>query len=242
MNRGYNAPRSVWKMNIKSGPMIALLTLRTAALIVAAGFLAANARGYLLSRWGVSVGPTVYGIVAFVFIWIVYWLSTKRLLAILKARAVTRLIEIPAAARATESSDEQHTYKFPLRLVSLLGLLSATMMCVPIIVGASGDAVSLGGYLYCFVPACIPAIIAIKTLRYSVTTRSDRIVIRAGATREVPFTEIANVSVVPAKNGPQAIVLLTDGTKIGFSGMLTDFSDLMHTLMIKTRQSSAVGD
>jgi hypothetical protein len=98
-------------------------------------------------------------------------------------------------------------------------------------------------YIICFGAACGVTVLLIYILIYRVTIESDRIVIRAFETSNVRFDDIARtddavtpISVPPV--GSRFLVLLTDGTEVKLTGMLTGFDDLVDALRANTRSGS----
>jgi len=136
-------------------------------------------------------------------------------------------------ARDHESDRAVHVHRYPDRLIYLLWLLSAAVFSIPIILALSGNAIAPMGWLFCWIPACIPAGIAFFTLRYSVVVSSNKLVIRNGSSRrEVLFADIEKSEIVSARNGPQLRVTLTNGQKLWFNGMLTYFDDLVNEVVV----------
>jgi hypothetical protein len=138
-----------------------------------------------------------------------------------------------------ESDRAGRVHRYPDRLTYLLGLLSATIFSIPIIVALFGGTIAPTGWLYCWIPACIPAGIAFVTLRYSVVVTSNKLVIRNGSTRrEVLLSNVEKTEIVSTRNGPQLRVTLTDGKELRFNGMLTDFDDLASRLAVGRRAAN----
>lgn len=136
--------------------------------------------------------------------------------------------------RDHESDRAVHVHRYPDRLIYLLWLLSAAVFSIPIILALSGNTVAPMGWLFCWIPACIPAGIAFFALRYSVVVTSNKLVIRNGSSRrEVLLADIDRTEIVSARNGPQLRVTLTGGQELWFNGMLTDFDDLVSELVAR---------
>jgi hypothetical protein len=207
-----------------------------------AGFIAINARGYLLTWWGLSIPPTIYGMGTLVFIWILAFRPVKNLIDMLRVDATARQAQIPAIDRQITGKDYVgQVHKFPLRLGYLMLIFDVILFCLPYLSGVPDRPIAPATYALCFCAACMLAIMVIYIFRYRVTLKSDRIVIRALSTCEVPFADIANIRVVTTKNvppvGPRGVVSMTDGRTIRFNGMLTGFNDLIDALTVKTSKT-----
>ena len=74
------------------------LQLRAIASIGVAGFIVLKAKGYLQTRWGLSVNPDIYAAGAIVFFWLVQSLSMK---------PVIREFKVIADARKQRRLDNQ---------------------------------------------------------------------------------------------------------------------------------------
>lgn len=138
-----------------------------------------------------------------------------------------------------ESDRAGRVHRYPDRLIYLLGLLSATIFSIPIIVALSGGTIAPMGWLYCWITACVPTGIAFYVLRYSVVVTGTKLVIRKGASRhEVLLADFEKTEIVSARNGPQLKVTLASGEELWFNGMLTDFDDLVNELMVRQPRGS----
>ena len=217
---------------MKSAPL--LLALRAAALIAAAGFAAENVRGYLTSRWGLSVSPRLYGVLALTFIWVVFWLSTRNLLR--KLRADANVPRPPIAGHQPKASEgrDATVHRYPLQLTYLVGALGFFLIALPYLSVEPGKTVALVTYAACFGIACIVFAIDYYIFTYSVTVEHDAIVVQAFGKRSISFSDVANIEVVKTKNGQQIVVALKDGHIIRFGRMLTDFSLMLDALTSRT--------
>jgi len=216
--------------------------LRATALIAVAGFIAINARTYLLAWWGISIPPNLYGIGTLVFILLVASRSLKTVIDMLRVDADARQAPTPEIHRQITGKDNAgQVHKFPLRFGYLLLIFDVILFGLPYLSVAPDRTIAPVTYIVCFGAACIVAIMVIYIFRYRVTIKSDRIVIRALNAYEVPFVDIASIHVVTTKNippvGPRGVVLLTNGKIIRFNGMLTGFNDLVDALTVKTSET-----
>lgn len=220
-----------------------VLALRAAVLIAAAGFVAANARGYLLNRWGVSVAPSVYGLGAFAFVWIILWLSTRKLLRELKVNVISR--KLPGIANQQETREDyaETVHKYPALLGYLLAAVGVVFLALPYLSAEPGKSIAPVTFVGCLVISFIIFVIDFYIVTYSVTITHDKILIRAFMTRrEIAIADIANTDVVTTKNGPQVVVLLKNGKIVRFGRMLTDFTSLLETLTAKTSRRTGAPD
>ena len=218
-----------------------VLALRAAILIAAAGFVAANARGYLLRRWGVSVAPSVYGIGAFAFIWIILWLSTRKLLRELKINGAKRKLPGIASQQETCEDHAKTVHKYPSLLGYLLTSVGVVFLALPYLSAEPGKSIAPATFVGCLVTSFIIFVIDFYVVTYSVTITHDKILIRKFTTRrEIAIADIANTDVVTTKNGPQVVVLLKNGKIVRFGRMLTDFASLLETLTAKISRRSSM--
>ena len=143
-------------------------------------------------------------------------------------------------ARDHESDRAGRVHRYPDRLIYLLGLLSAAIFSIPMILALSGGTIAPMEWLWFWIPACVPAGIAFLALRYSVIVTSNKFVIRKGSSRrEVLLADIERTEIVSDRNCPQLRVTLTGGQNVSFNGMLTDFDGLVNELAVRRPGASS---
>ena len=209
---------------------VVLLALRAAAFMAAATFIVVNLRGYLFDRWGLSISPKLYGVMGLVFIWMVFWLSTRPLFREVMARDQFQRPRI-AANRPRDSTAHVNTvHRYPLRIKFLLAIAGLFLVAVPYISVEPGKSVALVTYVSCFVVAGILFAIDFYICIYSVAVKYDGILIHGLVDRKIEFSDLVSTTIVKTKNGSQIVLSLKNGRKIRIGGMLTDFSQIVDAL------------
>lgn len=215
-----------------------ILTLRAIAILSMAGFVALHARGYLLSWWGISVAPIIYFSGVYVFISLVLWLATKRLFSELKVEAKAKNTQVIDSLSITRHEDPlDTTYRYPRRLGYLTFLLAIVFVALPLLSVGGKSAVPVT-YLICGSMAIYLFWTVIYLFKYSVTIKSDRVVVKTFVTREFLFANITKFDILTTKNGLQANLILADGKIIRFGGMLKNFDHM--SAVLKNRISRPV--
>jgi hypothetical protein len=207
--------------NMKSKYLLVLLTLRAAAFVAGAGFVASNATEYFLSHWGLSIASSIYALGAFAFIWGVLWLSTRNLLRVLKADAVSRQRPIAAGPRNPEEGLVNRTYSYPSWVGCLVGVLGLVCFSFPFVV----DEQSKGNWLF-FGLSFLCLLGAAHYFIYSVTITIDTIIVKAFTTRKILIADIVKFEIISGKGAPEGVIKLRSGKRISFGGRLKDFTDL----------------
>jgi hypothetical protein len=212
--------------------------LRTVVLIVAAGFILINARTYLFERFSWSIAPNVYGIVGLVLFLIVVSTSTKQIVGMLKVDALARQARTPvshAPSRGKNYVGQVHRY--PVSAILLTLIADLFVVSLPYLSAWPDKAIAPVTYFICFGAACGATGLLIYFLRYRLTIESDRIVIRAFKTSDIRFDDIVRIDAATPVSVPPAslrcLVVLSDGTEVKLSGLLTGFADLVDALTVK---------
>lgn len=207
-----------------------LITLRAVILVVVAAFIAGKARDYLINSLGWPVTPGVYAFGVFAFISIVLWLSTKNLFSRLRANAQALQPGGTVNLQNTHKSYHQTMHKYPHRIGYLVIAIGIIFVAVPYLSVEPGKTIAPVTYVGCFGMAFIMFMIVFYIFRYSVTIKSDRIIVKTFGIREIKFSDIMKTDTIATKNGPQAIVSLKDGKVLKLGGMLTDFAGILESL------------
>jgi len=209
---------------------ILLLAIRAAFFIVAAGSFAVHAREYLNNQWKISIPPLLYGVLGFIFLWLVFWLSTRRLFS--DVIAYTKVSRQQATADRPRSNDTHldTDHRYPRRLRYLLAAFGLFLVALPFISAEPGKDIAIVTYACCFTFAFIVFAIDLYVCIYAVFVRHDGLIIHAFGQRKIRFAEMAGTEIVKTKNGSQIVLSLKNGHVIRFGGMLTDFSKLSEAL------------
>jgi hypothetical protein len=105
-----------------------------------------------------------------------------------------------------------------------IGLL---MCAVPFLPGAAGD-ISVIRFFWIFSPFWGGAFFAgIYFFRYQVKVTDTSMTIGAFRRRVIPFSEVIDYDVLSGGRSPELWVYLKDGKKLKFSGLLSDFDELV---------------
>lgn len=218
--------------------IILLLLLRALFFMIAAGFIAVRLREFLYDQWHVAIPPTLYGVMGLLFIWLVFWLSTRRLFSEVKANAK------PSKKRDANDSLLDHgpivgtVHRYPARLRYMLTFLGLSLLAVPFIGKEPGRPIAFVTFAICIMFACIVFAIDFYIYLYAVVTTGDGVVIKFLGKRTIPFSDMTGVEIVRTKNAPQIVLSLKSGQVVRFGGMLSDFSRLSGALSARLPRQS----
>jgi hypothetical protein len=213
---------------------LVLLGLRAAAFIALAGFVVAEARDYLMSRWDLSISPELYGVLAFITIWLVVSLSTLRLFHEIRARAEIPRPQIGGHQLKAAESHTKTVHRYPWLLRYLVAAIGVYFLALPYLHAEPGKSIALVTYALCFGLGFLQLAVAFYMFTYSVTLKHDRILVNAFGRREIAFSDVTDTKVVRTANGRQIVVTLKNGRVFRFGGMLTDFSTILDALTAQT--------
>jgi hypothetical protein len=139
---------------------------------------------------------------------------------------------------------EGQAHKYPLWIALLALIADALCFAGPYLTAPPDGQIALATYVLCWGAGLMTAIAVIYLVRYKVTIERDFVLIRTFGTREVPYDDITNVSVVPPGGAPpfgvKVVALLTDGEEINFYGALKGFDDLVDALLVKSAKGARV--
>lgn len=112
--------------------------------------------------------------------------------------------------------------------VGYLMLVIGLFMCVaPFLPGAAGD-ISVIRFFWMFAPFWGGAFLAaIFFFRYQVKVTDTIMTVGAFRRRVVPFSEVIDYDVIQGGRSPELCVYLKSGKRLKFSGMLSDFDELV---------------
>jgi hypothetical protein len=101
-------------------------------------------------------------------------------------------------------------------------------MCVaPFLPGAAGD-ISVIRFFWMFLPFWVGALLAaIFFFRYQVKVTDTTMTVGAFRRRVIPFSEVIDYDVIQGGRSPELCVYLKSGKRLKFSGMLSDFDELV---------------
>ena len=108
---------------------------------------------------------------------------------------------------------------------------AGVFFCVaPFLPGAAGDVPTLI-FFWAFSPFWLLAFTASAWFfRYQVAVRDSTLTYGAFRRRAVPFSEVIDLDVIKGRYASELWVYLQNGTRLKFSGMLSDFDELVGTI------------
>jgi hypothetical protein len=216
---------------------------RAVLWIILAALIALVVRNYLLPLWTISIPPRIYGMFTLVLIWLLAWRPFRRVLEMQREDALARQARPPV--NQPSNPDKNYVgqvHRYPIRVILLTMIADLVLFGLPYLSAWPDKPIAPVTYIICFGAACGVTVLLIYILIYRVTIESDRIVIRAFETSDIRFNDmvltdaVTPISVPPV--GPRCLVLLTDGTEVKLTGMLTGFDDLVDALRANTRSGS----
>ena len=112
--------------------------------------------------------------------------------------------------------------------VGYLMLVFGVLFCIaPFFPGASGD-ISPGRFFWYFAPFWGGTFLAaVFFFRYRVVIRDSTLTVGAWRRRQIPFSEVIDWDVLQGGRSPELWVYLKGGERLKFSGLLSDFDELV---------------
>jgi hypothetical protein len=212
-----------------------LLALRAAAFVAAAIFVVVNLRGYLLSKWGLSINPSLYAILAFLLMIVVTSLSGRRLLLELRADADAKLERMVAQELMAGESSTETVHKVPIWLRCLFIIFAVYLITLLYLSAEPGKSIAFVTYAAYFGLTSFAFAIAFYLFSYSVTVKRNAILVNSfGRQQEIFFSDIANSRVVNLPGSRQIILTLKNGRKFRIWGKLTGLPRVLAALTAQT--------
>jgi hypothetical protein len=221
----------MWEIMLKS--KLTWFAMRAIFIIAAACLVAVKGREWLFNWGNLRIAPAVYFWAAYVFISIVVWLATRNLLRILKAKANAKSRQLFTSASATVDHTDrvwsECVFRYPPRLGYLVAIMAAFWLFGPFL--TSNKPIAWWGYCLSLVAGIPTLSYAIYCFRYNVRINKSTIRIRGFIEEhEYALSDIEKMDVQSIKSGRVAVVTLSNGQVVRFSGMLKDFPRLVNRL------------
>jgi hypothetical protein len=205
--------------------------MRAIFIAAAACFVAVKGREWLFDWGNVRIDPTVYFGAAYGFISIVVWLTTRDLLRILRANAKSRQL-LNSASATVDHTDRVRSacvFRYPSRLSYLVAIMAVFWLFGPY--WTSDKPIAWWGYCLALVAGIPTLSYAIYCFRYKVRINQSTMRIRGFIEEhEYALSDIEKMDVQSIKSGRVAVVTLSNGQVVRFSGMLKDFPRLVNRL------------
>ena len=218
-----------------------LLALRAAAFVAATIFVAVNLRGYLLSKWGLSINPSLYAILAFLLMIVVTSLSGRRLLLELRADADAKLERMVAQELKAGESSTETVHKVPIWLRCLFIIFGVYLIALLYLSAEPGRSISFMSYAACFGLTFFAFAITFYMFSYSVTVKRNAILVNSlGRQQEYRLSDDANPQSAPGSR--QIIVTLKNGRQFRIWGKLTGLPRVLAALTAQTPHRTQISE
>jgi hypothetical protein len=131
------------------------------------------------------------------------------------------------ARRHHQSSKDEDTFTIAPTVAYLMTGAGIFFCIVPFLPGASGNIPKVAFFFY-FSPFWLGAFAASAFfLRYQVVVRDNTLAYGSFRRRVVPFSEVIDLDVLNGSKSSELWVYLRNGKTLKFSGMLSDFDELV---------------
>jgi len=214
--------------------------VRSVIIIGIAGIVAIRGREWIL-YWNIQIRPTTYFWIAYTYMGLVVWLTTRKLLRNLRTEAKAQLASRTFASDLVSTTPVKplgSVFRYPYYLGFLVAIVATYFFCVPLVYRTAPQ-----GYLITFSIAIITLLADIYLIRYRVYISDKTFTLRGFSDKKYAFSDINKLEVSPSKNGPVAVVFLVNGEVLRFSGMLKNFASLVSILRsnVEERESMTNG-